>query len=261
MRNLTRTPGVADRDPAWSPDGKWIAWLLGRVRRVRRFTCARPTASAPCARSTSARRRRSSTSPRWSPDSKKIAYTDKRHEPVDGGPRQARPRSRSTRDLYDTPAASSIPPGRRTASGSPTRSSSATTCAAAFVYSGREREEPAGARTAAATPLSPRFDRSGKYLYFVATTSARLSQGWLDMTSMAWRVTSSVYAARARARTSFAGRAPRATRRAADDKAKDDKDQGPTATRRPRRTKDGEAPTRRDKKAGEKKRRGPSWSR
>ncbi len=27
VRNLTRTPAVADRDPAWSPDGKWIAWL------------------------------------------------------------------------------------------------------------------------------------------------------------------------------------------------------------------------------------------
>src|SRR5262249_35125870 len=42
---------------------------------------------------------------------------------------------------------------------------------------------------------SPRFDRSGKYLYFIASTSAGLSQGWLDMTSMARSVTSSVYAA------------------------------------------------------------------
>ena len=27
VRNLTHSPGVADRDPAWSPDGKWVAWL------------------------------------------------------------------------------------------------------------------------------------------------------------------------------------------------------------------------------------------
>ncbi len=26
-RNLTRTSGTAERDPAWSPDGRWIAWL------------------------------------------------------------------------------------------------------------------------------------------------------------------------------------------------------------------------------------------
>ena len=27
VRNLTRTTGVAERDPAWSPDGKWIAYF------------------------------------------------------------------------------------------------------------------------------------------------------------------------------------------------------------------------------------------
>ena len=26
-RNLTNTPGVAERDPAWSPDGKWVAYF------------------------------------------------------------------------------------------------------------------------------------------------------------------------------------------------------------------------------------------
>ena len=27
VRNITRSAGVADRDPAWSPDGKSIAWF------------------------------------------------------------------------------------------------------------------------------------------------------------------------------------------------------------------------------------------
>ncbi len=27
IRNLTNTPGVMERDPAWSPDGKWVAYF------------------------------------------------------------------------------------------------------------------------------------------------------------------------------------------------------------------------------------------
>ena len=58
-RNLTRSPGVADRNPIWSPDGKSIAWFsdqsgeyrlmigtqdgLGKPREI---TIANPTFSS-----------------------------------------------------------------------------------------------------------------------------------------------------------------------------------------------------------------------
>ena len=78
VRNLTRSPGVADRDPAWSPDGKWIAWLSDESRRVRALL---PLARRPRPRArrwTSASPASFFYSPRWSPDSKKVVLQDKR---------------------------------------------------------------------------------------------------------------------------------------------------------------------------------------
>jgi len=75
MRNLTDSPGSRERDPAWSPDGKWVAYLsdasgeyeihvVGSDGKTpdRQVTKGGATFRYP---------------PRWSPDSKKIAFSDK----------------------------------------------------------------------------------------------------------------------------------------------------------------------------------------
>jgi tricorn protease-like protein/C-terminal processing protease CtpA/Prc len=74
-RNLSRTDGVAERDPAWSPDGRWIAYFsdadgeydLYITQSDGKGETRRLTEDANCFRS----------NPSWSPDSKKIAYADK----------------------------------------------------------------------------------------------------------------------------------------------------------------------------------------
>ncbi len=33
VRNLTRTPGIREDRAAWSPDGRWIAYVSDRTRR------------------------------------------------------------------------------------------------------------------------------------------------------------------------------------------------------------------------------------
>ena len=77
IRNLTQTAGVAERDPAWSPDGKSIAYFSDESGEYE-LHVARPGRQG---RGEEVRPRRAAVvllHPRWSPDSKKIAYSDKR---------------------------------------------------------------------------------------------------------------------------------------------------------------------------------------
>ncbi|MFG0331231.1 MAG: PDZ domain-containing protein [Phycisphaerales bacterium] len=74
-RNLTRTDGVAERDPAWSPDGRWIAYFSDETGEYELMITQSDGREEP-------RRLTSDGSafrydPIWSPDSKHIAFTDK----------------------------------------------------------------------------------------------------------------------------------------------------------------------------------------
>lgn len=191
-RNLSRSPAVADRDPSWSPDGKWIAWFsdesgeyalhlraadgLGPVRKI---DLGQPPSFF--------------YSPRWSPDSKKIAYADKRMNLWVVDLNKPAP-VKIDSDLYDTPFHNLDPAWSPDSRWIAYTKQLRNYLRAVFVYSLDERKsrQITDGRSDA---ISPRFDRSGNHLYFLASTSAGLSQGWLDMTSMARSVTSSVYAA------------------------------------------------------------------
>lgn len=76
VRNLTQSPGAHDRNPAWSPDGKTIAWFSdagGEYELWLRDHLGRePARSVKLAGGAGFYR-----DPTWSPDGKRIAYLDK----------------------------------------------------------------------------------------------------------------------------------------------------------------------------------------
>src|SRR5262249_18214050 len=74
---LTRSPGTRERDPAWAPDGKRLAYFSDEsgeyALHVRPTDDSGPTEKIDLGEPPSFY-----YSPRWSPDGNRIAYIDKR---------------------------------------------------------------------------------------------------------------------------------------------------------------------------------------
>ncbi len=83
-RNLTRTAGVAERDPSWSPDGKWVAYFSDKTGEYELYVMRaggqgepRQLTGLDAANDESMKKRVFRYAPRWSADSKHIAFVDK----------------------------------------------------------------------------------------------------------------------------------------------------------------------------------------
>ncbi len=75
VRNLTNTPGARERDPAWSPDGKWIAYLSDKSGEYELHVIGSDGKSPD--RQVTRGGHTFRFQPVWSPDSKKLAFSDK----------------------------------------------------------------------------------------------------------------------------------------------------------------------------------------
>ncbi len=190
VRDITSTPGVMERDPAWSPDGKTIAYFSDASGEYELYLRDQLGLKPP-------RVINLGTppsffySPTWSPDGKRIAYSDKRLNlwMVD----LAHPVSvKVDTDRFDSPLhefdQSWSPDGKWLAY----TKQLANSLHAVFVYSvasGKSTQVTDGMSDC----MYPVWDKDGKYLYFTASTDMGLTTGWLDMTSEAHPVTRSVY--------------------------------------------------------------------
>jgi TolB protein len=73
-RNITNSPAF-DGWPAWSPDGKWIAFASNRESAYQIYIMDENGGNVRLVANTEGR----ATAPRWSPDSKTIYFTNCRH--------------------------------------------------------------------------------------------------------------------------------------------------------------------------------------
>jgi len=191
IRNLTRSTAIAERDPSWSPDGKWIAFFsdqsgeyalhvvdqsgIGEVKKI-------PLGNPPSF----------FYGPTWSPDSKKIAYTDKRlnvwYVDIDKG----QPIKAAT-DLYDAfavPISCTWSPDSKWLTFARYL---ANHLRAVFVYS-LETAKSTEITDGLSDARYPVFDKGGKYLFFAASTDVGLGVSWLDLSGFQRPVSRSVYA-------------------------------------------------------------------
>ena len=190
-RNLTNTTGVAERYPAWSPDGRWIAYFSDEsgeyalhlraqsgMGEVKKINLGNPPSFF--------------YSPVWAPDSKKIAFTDKRlnlwYVDVEKGSAPVKIDTNTYDNPYRLMDPSWSPDSRFVAYTKQLKNRLATV----FIYSleeGKTRQVTDGMSDARFAV----FDKNGKYLYFTASTNAGPTTGWLDMSSFPHNVTRSAY--------------------------------------------------------------------
>ena len=197
-RDLTNTPGVMEREPAWSPDGQSIAYFsdesglyalhvapqtgdaVAGAGAVKKFPLEKEPAYY--------------FGPKWSPDSKKIAFYDNRLKTWMLDTTTGKLTAINDKNVYGgfsidqmdfawSPDSKWIAYAR----------SMPNHLHAIFLYavdSGHSTEVTSTMGDA----RNPAFDRDGKYLYFIASTNEGPTSNFLDMTSDLYQVTSNIYA-------------------------------------------------------------------
>ena len=189
-RNLTRSPGVADRTPVWSPDGEEIAWFSDASGEYQLVVSDQQGRDQ---RTISIDEPSFYFQPRWSPDGSKLAFTDTHYrvqvmDVATGGvqhvdtDRYAHP-ERTMNPVW-SPDSRYIAYARRLD----------TQLRVISVYD-TETGERHQLTDGMADAITPVWDESGDYLYFLASTDYGLNTGWLDMTSYDRPVTRALYVA------------------------------------------------------------------
>ena len=187
-RDISSTPGVMEREPAWSPDGQSIAYFSDEsgqyALHISSQTGAGEARKFPLAKEATYYFR-----PAWSPDSKLIAFHDNKMEIwlLDTVTGKATVIDKGVVDDADYDASWS--PDAKWLAYTQTVSNRFHALFLYSVASGKSTQITDGTSDV----RLPAFDRGGQYLYFTESTNYGTSTSGLDMSSDAFDVTRSIY--------------------------------------------------------------------
>lgn len=190
IRNLTQTPNAVERDPAWSPDGKWLAYFSdasgeyqlhvraqGGFDEVKKYALGKAPSFY--------------YSPVWSSDSKKLAYTDVRLNlwvlDLDSGANtfvDSQTYNSRTFDHAWSPDSKWLAYAKVL--------KNFLHVINVYAVADKQAHQITDGQSDARFPV---FDRSGKYLYFTASTDIGPALGGIEMSTFNVPVTRSVYLA------------------------------------------------------------------
>ncbi len=188
-RNLTQTSGVAERSPAWSPDGERISWFSdagGEYQLVIADQYGENTKTIALDSPTFY------YTPVWSPDSKHLSFTDANRTlwVVDAAKGIA---TQIDNEGFANPERTLYPAWSPDSRWLAYARQLDNEYNAIFVYSLRD-EKSYQLTDGMSDSRAPAWDASGKYLYFLASTNYGLNVGWLDMSSIERPLDRAVYA-------------------------------------------------------------------
>ena len=180
VRNLTHSSGSAERDPAWSSDGKYVSYFSDTSGEYK-LIVEEQDGLKPPREIDMPKPATHYYTPAWSPDSKKLLYTDTSLNvwvmDIESGKAKV-----VGNDPWMVPQRT-LNPAWSPDSKWVAYASRLNSLYRAIFVSNVDTGEKHQVTDGLADVMFPAWDASGKYLWFLASTDFGLRSQWLDMTS------------------------------------------------------------------------------
>jgi tricorn protease len=191
VRNLTNSVAAHDRFPAWSPDGRSMAWFSDATGEYQLYVASQDGKGEPRAiRVTGEGFYRT---PVWSPDSQKIAYFDNSLSVYWLDVKSGASKKIASQPIYGPVIIISYTwsPDSKWLAYAMDNQAGITTVYAHSTEQAKTFQVSDGLSDVS----NPVFDRSGKYLFFFASTDAGPVKDWFAQSNADMRATSGIYLA------------------------------------------------------------------